>query len=357
MENNLSPVAPVVSILFNDCALDMAARQLSAASAFSISVPADAVTLKVNGAFKEQPVDQIIESIARSLDLKVRWISDNFVSLYHSETETNIILITPAPFLEPEKLPTFETVNVVYQDGFLIVSGERELLKQYIKVIQELNRRLTVSFGCELILVRVSQKVYLDAAAQFEFSPVNLLKVSDVASLISIFARLDAHFNKSKQVINAFAYLSEGHSSIIEVGTVRHRELKHISSEGYVSTSGYQEFKDGLQIELVCNSVSSSLYSLSSTIENSKYRDSSDSADVLPINDTSKLSSQKAIVSDNHYSLLASVSERVSSNGMELVGLTGQDNENVLLIFVRVKRLNPSCFGLSIIDKIDIDCL
>lgn len=357
MTDSIFTVSPVVSIIFHDCPLDMAARQLSAASSLSISVPSDAGELKVYGAFKDQPVDQIIESVARSLDLKVRWISDSFVSLYKSETDINVILIVPAPFLDPEKLPTFDSVTAIYQNGFLVVSGERELLKQYVKSIQELNRRLTVSFGCEITLVRVAQRLYLDAAAQFEFTSINLLKVADVSDLISIFARLDAHFNKSKQVINAFAYLSEGQSSLIEVGTVRHRELKHISSEGYVSTSGYQEFKDGLQIELTCNSVSESLYSLTSSITNSKYRDSSDSADVLPINDTSKLTSAKALVSDNHYSILASVSERVSGSGRELVGLSGQDNENVLLIFVRVKRLNPSCFGLSIIDKIDIDSL
>ena len=266
-------------------------------------------------------------------------------------------MITPAPFLDPDKLPIFEGINVLFQSGYLLITGERELVRDYVKNLQDLNKRLNVSFGCELILVRLSQRVYLDAAAQFQFTSINLLKVTDISQLINIFARLDSHFNRSKQVVNAFAYLSEGQKSTIEVGTVRQRELKHISSEGYVSTSGYQEFKDGLQIELLCNSLSDTLYTLTSTITNSKYRDSSDSNDVLPINDTSKLSSAKAIITDNHYALLASVSERLDSNGAELFGISNQDNESVLMIFVRVKRVNPSCFGMSIIDKIDIDSL
>lgn len=346
-----------VSIIFTSCPLDLAARQLSAASSLSIVVPSDAATITVSGSFKDQPVGLVVDSIARALDLKVRWISDDFVTLYRSENENNLILISPAPFVESDKLPTFDGVSATFQGGFLIVSGERELIRQYIKSVQELNKRLTVAFGCEMVLVRVSQRVYLDAAAQFQFNAVNLLAVSDVAQLINIFARLDANFSKSKQVINAFSYLSEGQKSIIEVGTVRQRELKHISNEGYVSTSGYQEFKDGLQVELVCNSLSDSLFCLSSDITNSKYRDSSDPADVLPINDTSKVKSAKAIVSDNHYALLASVSERLDGNGSELFGFTSSDNETVLLVFVRVKRVNPSCFGLSLIDKIDIDSL
>lgn len=346
-----------MNIIFHDCPLDLAARQLSAAGSLSVAVPSDCSSFKVNGSFKNQPIELVVDSIARSLNLKVRWISDDFVCIFSSEVEENLTLISPAPFLDPEKLPTFETVNATFQNGFLIVSGGRDVIKQYVKSIQDLNRRLCVSFGCEITLVRLSQRLYLDAAAQFQFTSANLLAVSDISKLINIFARLDSHFNKSKQVINAFAYLSEGQQSLIEVGTVRQRELKHISTDGYVSTSGFQQFKDGLQIELLCNSLSDNLYTLSSTITNSKFRDTSDPAEVLPINDTSKLTSVKAIVSDNHFALLASVSERLNGNGAELFGITGQDNESVLLIFVRVKRINPSCFGLSIVDKIDIDSL
>lgn len=196
--------AKTISIIFTQCSLDMAARQLSAASSLSIVVPSDAATINVSGTFKDQPVDLVVDSIARALDLRVRWISDDFVTLFRSESETNLILISPAPFVESDKLPTFDGVSATFQGGFLIVSGERELIRQYIKSVQELNKRLTVAFGCELVLVRVAQRVYLDAAAQFQFNAVNLLAVSDVSELINIFARLDANFSKSKQVINPF---------------------------------------------------------------------------------------------------------------------------------------------------------
>ena len=235
MNDSSVHIMPTIDIMFHDCPLELAARQLSAQSKISISVPSDCSSLRVNGVFKNQSVELVVDSVARSLGLKVKWIQDNFVSLYQSETEENIILVTPAPFLESDKIPNFEILNTSLVNGFLIVSGPRDVIRQYVKCIQEMNNQLNVSFGCEITLVRISQKIYLDAAAQFQFSSMNLLAITDVRQLINIFARLDSHFNKSKQVINAFAYLSEGQKTSIEVGSVRQRELKHISNEGYVS--------------------------------------------------------------------------------------------------------------------------
>ena len=174
MTNSEVNISPNVDIIFHDCSLDLAARQLSGVTKLSISVPADCSSLRVNGVYKNQPVEMVIESIARSLGLQVRWIQDNFVSLYQSDNEENIILITPAPFLEESKLPQFEALNSSLINGFLIVSGPRDNIRQYVKSVQELNKRLNVSFGCEITLVRIAQKTYLDAAAQFQFSPVNL---------------------------------------------------------------------------------------------------------------------------------------------------------------------------------------
>ena len=301
MINDNLVLESTVSLIFSDCPLDMAAKQLSSAGGLSLAVPSDASALKVNGAFKNQPVDLVVDSIARSLDLKVRWISDNFVSLYRSDADETLTLVVPAPFFTNEQLPTCESLNISFHGGYLLATGQRDKIRDFIKNIQYLNRRLNVSFGVDLVLVRVSQRVYLDAAAELNLKSVNVLSITDVRDLINIFARLDAHFNKSKQVINAFCYLTEGQKTSLEVGTVRQRELKHISSEGYVSTSGYQEFKDGLLVDLICQSLSDSVYTLSATITNSKYRDSSDSSDVLPINDTSKLTSSKVILTDNNF--------------------------------------------------------
>lgn len=344
-----------VSVVFNDCRLDLALRQLCADSNISISCPSAQREMLISGTFRNQSVESVLESIALSAGLRVRWVSDNFACLYSSESDERYVTVVNCPFLDRENLPSIDDVNLNFVNGQVIISADRAKTKEILRALAELNKSSSVSFGCDLTIVRLSQRAFLDGGVDVNFNSINLLKISNVSDLINLFVRLDGNFNKSKQVINSFVYLAEGQKTALEVGSVRQRELKHISSEGYVSTSGYQEFKDGLQIELVCNSLSENLFALSSTIENSKFRDSSDGSDVVPINDTSKLSTNKAIVQDGYFSLLAVCNERVSSDGLNIFGLSSQDGQTVLLIFARVQRFNPSVFGRRVSDLIDID--
>ena len=347
----------LVSVVFSDCRLDLALRQICSEAHISVSCPSDHRESLISGSFYNQPVDSVLESVALSAGLKVRWVSDSFASLYSSDSDERIYTVVNCPFLDRESLPSSDNLNVTFINGQLIVCGDRIKTKQFLVAVSELNKKCSLSFGCDLTIVRISQRAFMEAGVDVNFNTVNLLKLSNVSDLINLFARLDGNFNKSKQVINTFVYLAEGQKTSLEVGSVRQRELKHISTEGYVSTSGYQEFKDGLQIELVCNSLSNDLFSLSSTVENSKFRDSSDDSDVVPINDTSKLTTNKAIVQDGYFSLLAVCNESVTSDGLNILGLSSQDGQTVLLIFARVQRFNPSVFGRRVVDLIDIDNL
>lgn len=346
-----------VSVVFNDCRLDLALRQICAAAHLSISCPSDHRESLISGSFYNQPVDSVLESVALSAGLKVRWVSDTFASLYSSDVDERIYTVVNCPFLDRETLPSTDNLNITFANGQLIICGERIRIKQFLLAIAELNKKCSLSFGCDLCIVRISQRAFIDAGVDVNFNAVNLLKLASVSDLINLFVRLDGNFNKSKQIINSFVYLAEGQKTSLEVGSVRQRELKHISSEGYVSTSGYQEFKDGLQIELTCNSLCDGLFSLSSKIENSKFRDSSDGSDVVPINDTSKFTSNKAILEDGFFSLLAVCNESVNSDGLNIMGLSSQDGQTVLLIFARVQRFNPSVFGCRVVDLFDIDNL
>lgn len=346
-----------VSVVFNDCRLDMALRQICSDAHLSVSCPSDQRETLVSGSYHNQPVDSVLESLALSAGLKVRWISDTFASLYSSDVDDRIYTVVNCPFLDSESIPSTDNLNVTFSYGQLIICGDRLKTKQFLTAVADLNKSCSYSFGCDLCIVRLSQRAFIDAGVDVNFNTVNLLKLSSVSDLINLFVRLDGNFNKSKQIINSFVYLAEGQKTSLEVGSVRQRELKHISSEGYVSTSGYQEFKDGLQIDLTCNSLSDGLFALSSTIENSKFRDSSDGSDVVPINDTSKFSTNKAIVQDGYFALLAVCNESVSSDGLNILGLSSQDGQTVLLIFARVQRFNPSVFGRRVVDLIDIDNL
>lgn len=356
-QNNELYLPSTVSVVFSDCRLDLALRQICADAHLSVSCPSDHRETLISGNFYNQPVDAVLESVALSAGLKVRWVSDSFASLYTSDADERIYTVVNCPFLDSESIPSTDNLNVTFAHGQLIICGDRIKTKQFLSAIVELNNNCTVSFGCDLCIVRLSQRAFLNAGVDVNFNTVNLLKLASVSDLINLFVRLDGNFNRSKQIINSFVYLAEGQKTSLEVGSVRQRELKHISSEGYVSTSGYQQFKDGLQIDLTCNSLSEGLFALSSTVENSKFRDSSDGSDVVPINDTSKFTTNKAIVQDGYYALLAVCNESVRSDGLNILGMSSQDGQTVLLIFARVQRFNPSAFGRRVVDLIDIDNL
>ena len=358
--DDVQPVAEfsLVNFVFDKCPLNLAVKQICSVHHVSISFPSDAANSPVYGHFKNLSLDSAISALAGSCGLVSHGVgSDCFVLLPSSnEKSDNITLYVDAPFFDFASYQTTEFVNVQMLGSCLVVSGPREFVKDYIRSVQAINKRLTRSYACELSVVRTTSKTYLDVAADLKFKSSSILAASDISDILEIFANADATFNRSKQVSISMLYLSEGQESSLDIGSVRQREMRSISSEGYTSTSGYKEFRDGLQVKLKVSALSNDLFVLTSNISQSKFRDTSDSADVVPINDTSEINSARVIVHNGAVSLLASLSDSSYNSGSRLLGVQRGEGYDLILFFCVVKRVNPSDFG-SVLTRIDIDSL
>lgn len=348
----------MVNFVFDKCPLSLAVKQICSVNHVSISFPSDVADAPVYGHFKNVSLDTAITALAGSAGLVCHGVgAECFVLLHDSDGKPdNVTLYVDAPFFDMTAYQSTEFVTVQMLGSCLVVSGPREYVKDYVRSVQAINKRLTRSYACELSVLRTTSKTYLDVAADLKFKASSILDVSDITDILEIFANADATFNRSKQVSISMLYLSEGQESSLDIGSVRQREMRTISSEGYTSTSGYKEFRDGLQVKLKVSALSNDLFVLTSNISQSKFRDTSDSADVVPINDTSEINSARVIVYNGAVSLLASLSDTSYNTGSRLLGVQRGDGYDLILFFVVVKRVNPSDFG-SVLSRIDIDTL
>lgn len=348
----------LVNFVFDNCPLSLAIKQICSVHHVSVSIPSDAADSVVYGHFKGLSLDTTLGAIASSAGLVCRGLGPNCYLFVHTDNDRpdNLTLFVDAPFFDLTEFKPSDLVNVQLMGSVLVVTGSREFVKDYVRCVQDINKRLTRSYACELSVVRTTNKTYLDVAADLKFKSSSILAASDITDILEVFANADASFNRSKQVSVSMLYLSEGQESSLDIGSVRQRELRTISSEGYTSTSGYKEFRDGLQVKLKVSALADKLFVLTSNISQSKFRDSSDTADVVPINDTSEINSARVIVSDGAVSLLASLSDSSFNNGSRLLGAQRGAAQDLILFFVVVKRVNPSDFG-SVLSKIDIDLL
>lgn len=346
-----------LNFVFTDCPLNIALRQISSKTNVSFSIPSGFGAVPVSGFYKNSSLDSIVSGLASSANLRARFVSDSTILFSSDDDVEKITLTTPAPFMSSDHLRNDENINSVLVNGVLVCSGERQLVKDYVKSINKINNDFVKSYACEVNIVRVSRSVYADVAAELRLSTTNILTFSSFTDLVSLIARADLNFNRAKQVLTSYVYLTEGQTSSLDVGTVRQRELRNISNEGYTTTSGYKEFRDGLQLKLTCSAISETLYVLDTDVSQSRFRDTSSGSDVVPINDTSEVKSSRAIVADDKYCVLASLSDNNKGSGAELFGITKNDVDQMILVFAKVKRVNPSLFGSRVIDIIDIDSL
>lgn len=342
---------------FRSCPFGLALRQISEASNVSFSYPASLASVVIDGIYKDVSLDDVLSGIASSAGVVPRWVSDNTILFYSSDSVERVSLVVPAPFLEEGNIRNDENLTSSLVNGVLSVSGERSVVKDYIRSINNLNDTFVKSYAVEINLFRINRSVFADISARLNFTSSNILSVSSLEEIISVVASADANFNRSKQVLSSFLYLTEGQESSLDVGTVRQRELRNISNEGYTTTSGYKEFRDGFQLTMSCSAVGNGIYILSSNIIQSKFRDSQSSTDIVPINDTSEVKSSKVLVADDRYCILASLTENINVNGGELFGISRSGANNLILVFAKVKRVNPSTFGRRLIDIIDIDSI
>lgn len=360
-DNFIETSSPITTARYNfafrSCPFGLALRQISEASNVSFSYPASLAGVVIDGIYKDVSLDDVLSGIASSAGVVPRWVSDNTILFYSSDSVERVSLVVPAPFLEEGNIRNDENLTSSLVNGVLSVSGERSVVKDYIRSINNLNDTFVKSYAVEINLFRINRSVFADISARLNFTSSNILSVSSLEEIISVVASADANFNRSKQVLSSFLYLTEGQESSLDVGTVRQRELRNISNEGYTTTSGYKEFRDGFQLTMSCSAVGNGIYILTSNIIQSKFRDSQSSSDIVPINDTSEVKSSKVLVADDRYCVLASLSETLNVNGGELFGLSKSSGNNLILVFAKVKRVNPSTFGRRLIDIIDIDSI
>jgi hypothetical protein len=134
-------------------------------------------------------------------------------------------------------------------------------------------------------------------------------------------------------------YLSEGRTAKFEVGSEIIRERRAMTENGSIQTTGYERFKDGLQLSLKLARVSNEHYAVDFKLDVSIFDLSKNSGDTVPPSDKSTLDLPGLLVKDSQVYYVGSLKRKDNRRVFSLFGIdTGKNNDN-LTVWFRVREL------------------
>jgi hypothetical protein len=134
-------------------------------------------------------------------------------------------------------------------------------------------------------------------------------------------------------------YLSEGRQAKFEVASEIIRERRAMTENGSIQTTGYERFKDGLQLSLKLARVSNEHYAVDFKLDVSIFDLSKNSGDTVPPSDKSTLDLPGLPVKDSQVYSVGSLKHKDNRRVFSLFGVdTGKNNDN-LTVWFRVWEL------------------
>lgn len=177
--------------------------------------------------------------------------------------------------LEPDELETvaslFPDLNLKQVRNSLFIKGRVDRVLDCLDVLPSVADQ--EQFVLSLVLLNVDSSKVFDLAAKLNFSSIDL--ISPGYSLYDVFqayGNIDLKNNWNRQYFEQQIYLSLGQKASYNFGTEIQREQRAITDQGTSTVNGYQNFKDGIEIEAKIDREEDSLI-VDLTFDRSKFTD------------------------------------------------------------------------------------
>ena len=203
------------------------------------------------------------------------YISDSPVNL--SFVRVSTVVETSMTQEEAEKLAASFGDGVAFTlvSSKILITGRFYDVKNFREYVETLNETKR-SYVARLVFVRLDRSKISRIEAEIKASPLDL--ISENYNLYDVFQTQldvkltnDRSYNYNEQLI----YCTDGQKSQLKIGSSMQREKRSVSDYGTSSVSGYQEFQDGVDVELTPYRSLNGIVDLQLKFENSKFVDSS----------------------------------------------------------------------------------
>lgn len=331
-EFKVDEVLEVVTINFNKCPFPLAVRQLCEQVKYSFIVPDSDLTINAN--FENVPFADAVRSICEQAQLSCNF-SDHFVLIYGGEqVRHNFVYrgFVSDDFKENIKTCFSQDVSVSYFDGILTCSDTFQHLLFLRQILEARNYR---TLFCEIWTVKTTLKTAIEIEAKLKLSG-DIFHKSFTACL-SADPYLSGSFDDVEISDSCQFFLTSGKPVTFKNGTSLQYETRNVSSEGYTSTAGFQEFNDGFEITL-CATDNLSGVIVDSNLKISKYRDIQSGS--VPPNDQIEFINKEVFLHYGNIGLICSYQEKSNSKGAVLFGGSAKNENNVFLVFCRITNVS-----------------
>jgi len=232
-----------------------------------------------------------------------------------------------------------EDCKVNYCGSVAVVTADYAKHKQINDLIETLRYNCNQSYLAEIYFLRLKRKDYLDLSADLQTRNIDLLSGGfDLSDLFSAYLRADCNRGSNTVDQRPVIYLTDGQTSVVNVGSEIVRSERSLSSEGVSSVTGYKSFTDGLDLTLTPYKIDSDTLTLDVSLSVSTF-DQSDSDSDVPRSDKTKIESKGQVIRDGAIVYLGSVDRRDSNKGFRLFGGVVNNNADVLSVWLRVRSI------------------
>ncbi len=335
-----------VSIRFDGVPFGQAMTILSQESNTPIVWSSDLDEKQAVGTFQGVNLATVLDMLARRNGASVTEIGGVFYLGQIRKEDRAFAVVRMPPVAKAEILGAIQsagssngTVSAV--GSCLWVCDDIESVRKILAAVESIRERSERSYVAEVYFIRTSEEHFVRLSADLQIRQVDIFASAfNVEELFSMFVDADGKSGWAQIDQRPVLYLSEGRKVVFEDGDEITREQKSVSETGYMETSGYAKFNDGLKLELELNRVSDLSYAIDLSLSISVF-DKSDSA-AIPRTQKSSLKSPGLLVRDSQVYYVGSLRRDMSGGDVSLFGLGGDKSHDMLTIWLRVRELRGS---------------
>jgi type II secretory pathway component GspD/PulD (secretin) len=334
----------IVTVRFDGVHVREAMRMLTDITNKPIAWDSSIENETLYGTFVEQPLQQVLEIIARRCKVSVADISGVFYLGEYKDGDkvSAVVRIPPVSRDElKEALSTFSTEHgkCTIIGSFVWISDTLENIRKIVTDLDDIRTRSERSYLAEVYFIRVNEDDFLQLTADLRFNSVDIFSSTfNVEQLFSMFVNADAKLGSVLIDTRPVLLLSEGRKAVFEVGNEVVRERKAVSETGIIQTTGYDKFTDGIILSLNLSRVSDERYSIDLELEVSAF-DKTDKVSPVPTKSHSVLKSPGLLIRDGGVVYAGSLKRKDASKIFGLFSIDAARMSEMLTIWVRVREI------------------
>lgn len=274
--------------------------------------------------------------------------TDGALFVYDNDSRSSEIVALPFNLSSTDQNALNQMFNDLRFVNFrnkTLVSGPLYRIIDFYNVVP---RRDDDQYLMTVVLLNVENDKIFDLAARLNFSSVDLF--SEGLTLYDVFESygdVDLAFDVKRQYFEQQIYLTLGEKAAYNFGNEVQRENRAISDQGTSTISGYQSFKDGVEIETTVNREGDALL-VDLSFDRSKFNDASTLS-----RSQNKITYERLKIRPNCLYYLTQFTEQSNDKGASLLRWFDNGSNRSVMVWFAVFPVTEKSSALDSVEVVD----